>query len=206
MTATPDILDWSPEGHPRSRLYGDVYFSKEGGLAESRAVFLAGCGLPDGWAGQRGAYEVSQFVPLAVLIAANTSKLGVVATMSTSFYPPYLLARLVNSLDHTTEGRVGWNCVTGSNDAAAENYGSDAQRPHDERYDVVFTQGMKPEIIWFEREGAVLQRAAFSPNIKERADCSAALFTADGELLVQAEHIPVHLGSMPASVRTLVSK
>ena len=52
-----------------------------------------------------------------------------------------------------------------------------------------------------EEMGAVLRRAAFSPNIKERADCSAALFTADGELLVQAEHIPVHLGSMPASVR-----
>ena len=47
----------------------------------------------------------------------------------------------------------------------------------------------------------MLRRAAYSPNIKERADCSAALFTADGELLVQAEHIPVHLGSMPASVR-----
>ena len=47
----------------------------------------------------------------------------------------------------------------------------------------------------------MLRRAAFSPNIKERADCSAALFTPDGELLVQAEHIPVHLGSMPASVR-----
>ena len=52
--------------------------------------------------------------------------------------------------------------------------------------------------------GLVLRRAAFSPNIKERADCSAALFTADGELLVQAEHIPVHLGSMPASVRAAI--
>ena len=41
----------------------------------------------------------------------------------------------------------------------------------------------------------------YSPNIKERADCSAAAFTASGELLVQAEHIPVHLGAMPASVR-----
>ncbi|HEX6381148.1 MAG TPA: hydantoinase B/oxoprolinase family protein, partial [Acidimicrobiia bacterium] len=49
--------------------------------------------------------------------------------------------------------------------------------------------------------GAVLRRAAFSPNIKERADCSAALFTPAGELLAQAEHIPVHLGSMPASVQ-----
>jgi N-methylhydantoinase B/oxoprolinase/acetone carboxylase alpha subunit len=52
--------------------------------------------------------------------------------------------------------------------------------------------------------GAVLRRAAFSPNIKERADCSAAVFTADGELLVQAEHIPVHLGSMPASVQAAI--
>jgi N-methylhydantoinase B/oxoprolinase/acetone carboxylase alpha subunit len=53
--------------------------------------------------------------------------------------------------------------------------------------------------------GEVLRRAAFSPNIKERADCSAALFTADGDLLVQAEHIPVHLGSMPASVAAAIA-
>jgi N-methylhydantoinase B/oxoprolinase/acetone carboxylase alpha subunit len=55
-----------------------------------------------------------------------------------------------------------------------------------------------------EEMGAVLRRAAYSPNIKERADCSAALFTAAGELLVQAEHIPVHLGSMPASVHAAI--
>jgi len=55
-----------------------------------------------------------------------------------------------------------------------------------------------------EEMGAVLRRAAYSPNIKERADCSAALFTPGGELLVQAEHIPVHLGSMPASVRAAI--
>ena len=53
--------------------------------------------------------------------------------------------------------------------------------------------------------GTVLRRAASSPNIKERADCSAALFTADGELLAQAEHIPVHLGSMPASVAAAIA-
>ena len=52
--------------------------------------------------------------------------------------------------------------------------------------------------------GEVLRRSAFSPNIKERADCSAAVFTAGGELLVQAEHIPVHLGSMPASVAAAI--
>jgi N-methylhydantoinase B len=54
--------------------------------------------------------------------------------------------------------------------------------------------------------GAVLRRAAYSPNIKERADCSSALFTPAGELLVQAEHIPVHLGSMPAAVLAVIER
>lgn len=55
-----------------------------------------------------------------------------------------------------------------------------------------------------EEMGAVLQRSAFSPNIKERADCSAAVFDPQGHLLAQAEHIPVHLGSMPASVAAVI--
>jgi N-methylhydantoinase B len=54
--------------------------------------------------------------------------------------------------------------------------------------------------------GTVLRRSSLSPNIKERADCSAAVFTANGEMLAQAEHIPVHLGSMPASVAACLSR
>ncbi|WP_309645123.1 tRNA (5-methylaminomethyl-2-thiouridine)(34)-methyltransferase MnmD, partial [Phenylobacterium sp.] len=46
-------LIWTDDGQPRSRLYGDIYFSTQDGLAESRAVFLTGCGLPDAWAGRR---------------------------------------------------------------------------------------------------------------------------------------------------------
>jgi tRNA 5-methylaminomethyl-2-thiouridine biosynthesis bifunctional protein len=46
-------LAWSEDGQPRSRLYGDRYFSAQDGLAETRAVFLEGCGLPDAWAGRR---------------------------------------------------------------------------------------------------------------------------------------------------------
>ncbi|MEX2395350.1 MAG: hydantoinase B/oxoprolinase family protein, partial [Actinomycetota bacterium] len=52
--------------------------------------------------------------------------------------------------------------------------------------------------------GVVLRRTAYSPNIKERADCSAALFSPSGALVAQAEHIPVHLGSMPASVEAAI--
>jgi N-methylhydantoinase B len=54
--------------------------------------------------------------------------------------------------------------------------------------------------------GSVLRRSSLSPNIKERADCSAAVFTADGQMLAQAEHIPVHLGSMPASVAACLAR
>ncbi len=51
-----------------------------------------------------------------------------------------------------------------------------------------------------EEMGAVLVRAAFSPNIKERRDCSTALFDQAGRMVAQAEHIPVHLGAMPDAV------
>ena len=46
------ILDWTDDGHPRSRVFGDIYFSPEDGLGESRAVFLEGCELPGAWAGR----------------------------------------------------------------------------------------------------------------------------------------------------------
>jgi N-methylhydantoinase B len=54
--------------------------------------------------------------------------------------------------------------------------------------------------------GAVLRLTSLSPNIKERADCSAAVFDRSGEMLAQAEHIPVHLGSMPASVEACIQR
>jgi N-methylhydantoinase B len=54
--------------------------------------------------------------------------------------------------------------------------------------------------------GALLIRAAHSPNIKERRDASSALFDAEGELIMQAEHIPVHLGAMPAAVAAVLER
>src|SRR5580692_8680235 len=57
-----------------------------------------------------------------------------------------------------------------------------------------------------EEMGITLQRVAYSANIKERRDFSCALFDSTGELLAQAAHIPVHLGSMPASVRAVLDR
>ena len=54
-----------------------------------------------------------------------------------------------------------------------------------------------------EEMGQVLIRGAYSPNIKERQDCSTALFDANGRMVAQAEHIPVHLGAMPEAVAAI---
>ena len=75
-------------------------------------------------------------VPLAVMVAANTAKMGVVATMSTSFYPPYLLARACSTVDSIAEGRFGWNIVSSAEDRAAQNFGLEGLPEHDERYNV----------------------------------------------------------------------
>jgi long-chain alkane monooxygenase len=73
---------------------------------------------------------------LVPYLAQVTRRVGLIPTLSVTEYPPFLLARLVNTLDHLTEGRVGWNCVTSSNDGAAQNYGRIQQPPHDDRYDL----------------------------------------------------------------------
>ncbi|MGA7761556.1 MAG: hydantoinase B/oxoprolinase family protein, partial [Candidatus Binataceae bacterium] len=57
-----------------------------------------------------------------------------------------------------------------------------------------------------EEMGVVLGQTGFSPNIKERHDFSCALFDGGGELVAQAAHIPVHLGSTPLSVRAAIER
>ena len=57
-----------------------------------------------------------------------------------------------------------------------------------------------------EEMGVVLIRSAHSANVKERRDASTALFDANGEMAMQAEHIPVHLGAMPAAVEAVAAE
>ena len=73
-------------------------------------------------------------MPLAAMIGAATSRLGVVATMSTLAYPPFMLARLSSTLDHICGGRFGWNIVTSGEDTAAQNFGHDKLPPRETRY------------------------------------------------------------------------
>jgi len=73
---------------------------------------------------------------LATIFALATSHIGIVPTMNITEYPPYLLARLMSTLDHVSGGRAGWNVVTGHSGAGARNYGMDDLPPHNVRYEM----------------------------------------------------------------------
>src|SRR3954463_1024848 len=79
---------------------------------------------------------VTSFDPLTLLpvLAMHTEHLGLIATASTTFEPPYVIARGFASLDHISGGRAGWNLVTTSNPDAALNFGLTEHMEHGERY------------------------------------------------------------------------
>lgn len=100
-------------------------------------------------------------VPLAALIAGSTRHLGVVATMSTLAYPPFLLARLCSTIDSLSGGRFGWNIVTSAENAAAQNFGLDALPPRELRYDVAHEYMELCYKLWNSwEEGAILRDRA----------------------------------------------
>lgn len=91
--------------------------------------------------------RIDVFEPMTLLsaLSAVTEHMGYIATVSTTYYEPFTVARLFASLDHITEGRVGWNVVTSWSEQEALNYNRDKHMEHGARYrraqefvDVVF--------------------------------------------------------------------
>ena len=121
--------------------------------------------VPDSYGGSpewfmRNAWMVPKNdpMPLVPLIGQATRYLGIVATMTTSFYPPFIGARLAATLDHLTEGRVGLNIVTAHNDRAAQNFGLDQHYEHDLRYEMADEWMEVAYKLWGSwAEGAVLR-------------------------------------------------
>jgi FMN-dependent oxidoreductase (nitrilotriacetate monooxygenase family) len=160
--AAPDAADW-----PTGRFYVDMARNLERACFDyimiEDTVMVA-----DAYGGtMEGSLKNAIFapkqdpVPLAVLMAAKTRKLGIVATMSTSFYPPYMLARLCSTVDSIAEGRFGWNIVSSAEDRAAQNFGLESLPEHDERYNIAdeyfdvvnqLWESWEPDAVLMDRE------------------------------------------------------
>ena len=111
--------------------YRDVAQRAEAGLFDS--IFLADQLALADTAAQAGTTWLEPITALGAL-AASTSRIGLIATASTTYSEPFNLARQFGSLDHISGGRVGWNIVTSWLAAAARNYGSAGQVSHADRY------------------------------------------------------------------------
>lgn len=106
-------------------------------------MFEDGLLVPDTYEGSmrtylRGPLETPRNDPTALIgiLGRYTSKIGLIPTMSTSFYPPFMAARMIATLDHLCDGRAGANLVTSSNHGAAMNFGLDHHYEHDLRYEM----------------------------------------------------------------------
>ena len=125
-----------PESDPFANLSLEAHqhLAKVAEDARFDSVFLADSPVTWGDPGRRPSGKLEPTVLLAAL-AATTSRIGLIATASTSYNDPYNLARRFASLDHLSGGRAGWNIVTTAGEAAARNFGLDDQPSHRDRYE-----------------------------------------------------------------------
>jgi FMN-dependent oxidoreductase (nitrilotriacetate monooxygenase family) len=142
------IQGWNEPGYPhgydwtKPALYQDMIRAMERACLD---VFILedSSTVPDTYGGSmdfylRNAVMTPKFDPVALVgfLTAVTKNIGIAPTLTSTFYPPFLLARLLSTLDHFSDGRIAWNIVTATNDRAGQNYGLPGQPGHDLRYDM----------------------------------------------------------------------
>ena len=129
--------------------------------------FADGLGIPDlykgridDYVGRGGQLTLMDPMVLLPLMARVTSRLGLGITLSTSFMPPYTLARYLASMDLLSQGRVAWNVVTTARDFEARNYGLDGLPPKDQRYDMADEVMEACDALWqgWDEDALVLDR------------------------------------------------
>ncbi|HET6233683.1 MAG TPA: NtaA/DmoA family FMN-dependent monooxygenase [Acetobacteraceae bacterium] len=137
---------WRMPGAWPGMTYPDVAMFEEMARIAERGKFDMlfsgdGTGVPSTWQGSRDAavrwgvsWPRQDLAPLSVAMARVTRHLGFGVTYSTTFMHPYYLARLFNSLDHVTGGRIAFNVITSTRRSDFANYGYDELPDHDERY------------------------------------------------------------------------
>lgn len=132
---------WVGHTYPDVRMYEEIARIAERGCLDM--LFSGdGTGIPSTWRGSRDAairwgvsWPRQEMSPLMTAMSRVTRYLGFGVTYSTTFMHPYYLARLLNSLDHVTGGRIAFNVITSTRRSDFENFGFDDIMDHGARYD-----------------------------------------------------------------------
>lgn len=132
---------WTNAVFPDMRIYKEVARIAERGLLDF-IFFGDGSGIPSTWQGMRdGAVKWGvgwprhDMSPYIAVMSQETKNIGFGLTYSSTFMHPFYVARLLNALDHVTNGRIAFNVIASSRRADAANYGFDELMEHELRYD-----------------------------------------------------------------------
>ncbi|MGE3620530.1 MAG: NtaA/DmoA family FMN-dependent monooxygenase [Acidimicrobiia bacterium] len=130
-------------------------------------------------------------LPLVPLMTQRTKHIGIIPTISSTFYQPYTAARVLATLDHMTEGRVGVNVVTSVNEAAALLHGLEAHPEHDLRYEMATEWIELLKELWgsWEPDAVVVdeERNVFADHRKvHKVDHQGRFFKCHGALNIPA--------------------
>ncbi|WP_218040339.1 LLM class flavin-dependent oxidoreductase [Actinomadura sp. WMMB 499] len=113
------------------------------------------------------------------VVAGATSRIGLGATYSTTYYPPYHVARAFGTLDHLSKGRAAWNVVTSVNNSEAQNFGVDSHLGPKERYDRAdgfleavtgLWDGWEDDALVLDREGGIFADPAKVRELNYRSE------------------------------------
>ncbi len=139
-------------------------------------------------------HYLNRFEPLTILsaLAALTSNIGLVATVTVSYTEPYQVARQFASLDHLSGGRAGWNVVTSWLSGTADNFGKSEHPPHAVRYRIAKEHVAVVKGLWDSWEDDAFSydkknRGIFRPRQAARAGAQGRILLGEGP----AQHRPL---------------
>jgi FMN-dependent oxidoreductase (nitrilotriacetate monooxygenase family) len=214
---------WARPGSWTNRTFPDVRMFQELAVTAERGgidmlFFGDGTGLPDTWRGSTDAavewgvqWPRQDMSPFIAAMSAVTQHIGFGLTYSSTFMHPFYVARLLNSLDHVTSGRIAFNVVASTRLADAANYGYDQLLEHSLRYERMEEFVDVCQRLWdsVEPDAIVMDRATgrfADPSKVHPIDHHGQFFDVQGPLTSvpspQGRPVLVQAGSSPQGIRT----
>jgi FMN-dependent oxidoreductase (nitrilotriacetate monooxygenase family) len=214
---------WRMPGSWTGRVYPDIGMFKEiASIAERGRIdmlfFGDGTGIPSTWRGSQDeavrwgiGWPRQDMSPYIAILGQHTKHVGFGITYSSTFMHPFYVARLLNSLDHITNGRMAFNVVTSTRRADAANYGFDELMEHNSRYDRMeefidvckaLWSSVAPDAFVWDRETGIVVK---DPEKVKPIDHSGAFFKVKGPLSCvpspQGRPVLIQAGGSPRGIK-----